>query len=645
MSKSRGIRKRFPKEIDDQILALHALGIPYQSIEDQLGIPHHKVCKVLRKHAAKLTPEQRSANAKVGRAKTAIQWPEGTTDKILHLHRLGVSRRDISAQLEIDINKVISDIQRHATYKLTKEQVSNTHKKYSRETEAAIIHGRQSGLAIDEIALQHGIGQSTVRYICAKSDITLTSEQRYENSPNKKYHSNKVDLVPQIQQMRADKASLDQISDHLGVSRQYLKGIIQEFGLHLTEEQKKSRAPVDQLAGARLIELRQEGANTESIATDLGLSRQQVIGYLARNKIRLADEHRSGVYRRGSKYTWGQVREACSLNGLSIDSSLDDNAHVTGVYIPVTCHCGTKCEIRLYDILSQASTSCGCTKSAPQKDLAKEIEALGFDVEHNTRSIIAPREIDIYIPALKLGIEYCGLYWHGERFGSEGARTQHLAKLKLAEEKGIRLVTIFADEWLNGRDRVMGYLKAKLQKIDHRIWARKTTVSKVSMGTVRQFLKDNHIQGAAGGLAFALRSGDDIVAASTFKRRGQDWELVRYCVKAGYNIVGGFQKLFSEFIKTVNPQKVVTFSDRRWSTGDMYARNGFVQEAVLPPSYWYTLSGSDTFRVHKSLFRKEKINKKFGPQDPTKTEWEIMKGYGYDRVWDCGLVRWAWNRS
>jgi hypothetical protein len=68
------------------------------------------------------------------------------------------------------------------------------------------------------------------------------------------------------------------------------------------------------------------------------------------------------------------------------------------------------------------------------------------------RKQLGGKEIDIYLPQFKVGIEYCGLYWHGEHVLGP---TYHKDKLALASAAGIRLVTVFEDEWLNTPNKVM----------------------------------------------------------------------------------------------------------------------------------------------------------------------------------------------
>ena len=60
---------------------------------------------------------------------------------------------------------------------------------------------------------------------------------------------------------------------------------------------------------------------------------------------------------------------------------------------------------------------------------------------------------------------------------------------------------------------------------------------------------------------------------------------------------------------------------------------------MTPPNYWYTKTGSDTKRWHKANFRKSRLE-----MLPGETEREATLRPGYDRIWDCGLVRWIWTK-
>jgi len=56
------------------------------------------------------------------------------------------------------------------------------------------------------------------------------------------------------------------------------------------------------------------------------------------------------------------------------------------------------------------------------------------------------------------------------------------------------------------------------------------------------------------------------------------------------------------------------------------------------PSYFYT---KDHYKkYHRFGFRKNVLNKKLNVFDPNLTEWENMKNNGWDRIWDCGNLKY-----
>lgn len=63
---------------------------------------------------------------------------------------------------------------------------------------------------------------------------------------------------------------------------------------------------------------------------------------------------------------------------------------------------------------------------------------------HNTRRVITPLELDVYLPDLNLAIEYNGTYWHSSKCNKD--EYYHLNKSLLCREKGIRLIHLYEFE-------------------------------------------------------------------------------------------------------------------------------------------------------------------------------------------------------
>lgn len=108
---------------------------------------------------------------------------------------------------------------------------------------------------------------------------------------------------------------------------------------------------------------------------------------------------------------------------------------------------------------------CSKCKSFVSKPEIEIFEALSLEVpetiQQSVRSVISPKELDIWIPELKLAIEFNGTAYHdkaiwAESLRSSEIRSRELNKTELCSELNIRLIHIWEDDyrrdsewWLN----------------------------------------------------------------------------------------------------------------------------------------------------------------------------------------------------
>lgn len=268
------------------------------------------------------------------------------------------------------------------------------------------------------------------------------------------------------------------------------------------------------------------------------------------------------------------------------------------------------------------------------------------NVIQSEHSIIKPHEIDIYIPSLKIGIEYNGLRWHSEEFGKD--RHYHITKTLACEKKGIRLIQIFEDEYEFSKDLVLSKIKHILGKDENlkKVYARKCHINEISFEIAKSFLKQNHIQGYSKSTVYlGCFNEDGIIAVMTFKQEKYNkWELTRFASDINIHCIGVAGKLFSHFIKTYKPNEVKSFADRRWTSPikNLYTEIGFKLERKLAPDYRYYSRKAKHIRYHKFGFRKKILHKKYG-LPLTMTESEMVKELGYSKIWDCGLLKYIWK--
>lgn len=257
------------------------------------------------------------------------------------------------------------------------------------------------------------------------------------------------------------------------------------------------------------------------------------------------------------------------------------------------------------------------------------------------RSVIKPRELDIYIPDKKIAIECNGNYWHSELCGKKD-KNYHISKTEDCHKKGIRLIHIFEDEWTYKKDIVKNRLKHILKLTSETIYARNTTIKEIDTKLKSKFLEETHIQGNdKSSVKLGMFYDNELVGVMTFSKRkifgNDDWELSRFATK--YNIIGAASKLFAYFAKHHKPKKVITYSDIRWNSGSVYDKMGFEKVSQTKPGYFYLKNGQ---RINRINFQKHKLKDKLDRFDEGLTEWENMQNNGYDRIWDCGHYKFEW---
>ena len=118
----------------------------------------------------------------------------------------------------------------------------------------------------------------------------------------------------------------------------------------------------------------------------------------------------------------------------------------------------------------------------------------------------------------------------------------------------------------------------------------------------------------------------------------KNWELIRFCTKLGFNVVGGFPKLLKYFINTYNPNIIESYIDLRYFDGKGYINSGFNEISITKPNYFYFKE--NTFELFNRIsFQKHKLKDKLEIFDENLTEYENMINNGYLRIFDAGNLK------
>ena len=119
-----------------------------------------------------------------------------------------------------------------------------------------------------------------------------------------------------------------------------------------------------------------------------------------------------------------------------------------------------------------------------------------------------------------------------------------------SQNNNIKLIQIFSDEWINKKEIVKSRIKNLIGVNENKIYARKCTIKEITNNDYILFLYNNHLQGYnSAKIKLGLFYNDELISIMSFSKsrynKKYEYEIIRYCNKINYSIIGGFNKLFS----------------------------------------------------------------------------------------------------
>ncbi len=109
-------------------------------------------------------------------------------------------------------------------------------------------------------------------------------------------------------------------------------------------------------------------------------------------------------------------------------------------------------------------------------------------------------------------------------------------------------------------------------------------VKSVDKLVVKNFLESNHIDGyVKSDVNIGLYYNNELVCLLCFKKKENDFEIVRTCTKLNYKVIGGISKLFNYFKRNYLFNQITTSTDFRLFNGKVYENLGFVKQKTSKP--------------------------------------------------------------
>lgn len=216
-------------------------------------------------------------------------------------------------------------------------------------------------------------------------------------------------------------------------------------------------------------------------------------------------------------------------------------------------------------------------------------------------------------------------------------KNYHQNKSRKAAEAGYHCIHIF--DWDDPNKIIKELLLPK-----ERIYARDTTVCGITKQEAKEFLNEHHLQGYCNGQSVLLGLRDkcgELVSLMTFGKprynKNYQYELIRYCQSK--NVIGGAEKLFKYFLKTYNPESIISYCDMSKFSGNVYLKLGFtLKDRGKPSCHWYSDNSSEKLQhITDNLLRQRGYDILFGANfgKGTSNE-ELIIDRGYVPIYDSG---------
>jgi len=538
-------------------------------------------------------------------------------------------------------------------------------KDYSDARRELMVEDYKNGMTIKEIADKYDVVVECVRVNLNKSGISLSHDKVDIDAVAEYYKSNTL----------ADTAR------KFNIDERYVKGILKRLNVpkHTKDELFLIRNNITPEMINDIQEKYYSGTTIGVIAQEIGLPCITVNIIIHRFIGELPRELKSPAQRSGTKVVLTQ-EEIDEVNRLYLSGkTLEEVANIFGMQKQTisrfifdvnsrnnrrgTKLCGKKVDFNgieeLYETKSvnELAQHYGCwpgpvrdclkrlgifvpdTFTQPERAISNILNKYNIEHEIHNRSIIAPKELDIWIPSHNIGIEVNGLYWHSTQVPKVDRR--HVDKFNHCMNVGIKLIQFTDADVANKPELIESMILSKLGLLPNRIMARKCSITEIGIKQANQFYAKWHYQGQTTNAAksLALIHDNEVVALLSYTTKGDITRIERYACKPFTNVVGGYSKLE----KRVPGDALVTFSLGLISDGSVYRKNGYETEGYATKPEFYITDGFEL--MNRQRFMKHKMPAIFGAGfNPDKTEWENVIANGLMLFFGAGITKWVKKR-
>ena len=286
-------------------------------------------------------------------------------------------------------------------------------------------------------------------------------------------------------------------------------------------------------------------------------------------------------------------------------------------------------------------------KSNIEKEFEELLIKYNINYTWGERRILKGQELDFYLPDYKLGLEFNGVFYHSEINGNKNS-TYHLNKTKECNEKSISLIHIFEDLTTYHKEKVFNTILNKLKVIGNYYNILETELKIINKNIALEFIKKysfNEYRTINNYVGLYLNT--ELVMVLPTKSLNGNLHICDFIKNFNYFTDDNYSSILDKLLKYFNVDKIIFYSDITWSdfNDKEYLNSGFIINEIIKPKPWY-LNGKvkRNMRFNRYLYSKKQLISK-GMYIDGKNEWEIMQHHGFDRIWDCGNIKYIYNKK
>lgn len=476
-----------------------------------------------------------------------------------------------------------------------------------------------------------------------------------------KYSKEQLDLVLEL---KRQKKTIEEIMSLSGVKRSKIKEVCKELGVLLSPEERQAnaykskleknpnalnemRAKITKDSYRRASESKKETFSDPRYREFFSENAKKIWEYLKSDK-EIYDEYIKKRSLSSSEAKLGMTEEEYSKILLKIKEEVENNKEtITSASIKMGVSPVTVLR-RFHD--NGWSNLLSLHVSKGQLDVYNFIkDNYNGEVLLNDKTGLKYTELDVYVPDLKFGIEYNGLYWHSSA-KKDYKKREHYNKKKKCDKENIDLLAIFEDEWKDDKKReliknmILYRLKSLKPKTLH---LRNLELIKLNKNDeFKDFFNNFHLDGhSKSSFAYGFFYNGELVFCASFRKNfNKELEISRLASNTNFSVPGALNKI----LKTIN-KPVVSFSNNRLSRGAIYINNGFKEiTETFEPSYWYTDLHTRIWRFNCKKINDPEITKLYDSEESQALNGVFsIKLFGDNRplyrIEDYGHRKWLWE--